>query len=269
MEKYNVNDHGDLLEKEATSFIRNKIPYYETVWQTYIGNVGDASIAPLPNYPREQKRVSFSEHSYTVLEASFMIQVILETHTLDLPLDSFKNYFEFNKTIIFYFTCLGRIHDNIIKAAEDLNIQTDRIRDPLNEFYQARNIVIHGKRIPIEIDEFGLIKIPTLENINLSQAGWSDKRNNWSDLAGMHTNYAVELCGKYFDDLMTEINNIYANFLNVIIRELKDIPTSLTFIRNKVPQDIFHGALPPSSGSTRVSTTGLDVYRLKESMRPK
>ena len=265
MNKYNLNDHGDILEQTATEFIRTKLPFYESVWQIFIGNVGDASIAPMPNYPDERRRCSFSEHSYTALEASFMIQTVLDRHALDLPIITVEDYFEFSKNLIFFFTCFGRIHDNVIKAAEDISIVTTRIRSQLNEFYQARNIVIHGKRIPIEIDELGLIKIPTFENINLLRRGWSDKSNNWSDLAAFTTAYAGDVCGKYFEDLMNEINSIYANFYNVIDRKLKSIPSSLTFIRNKAPNDIFFGELPPSSGSTRISTQEpLDVYRIKE-----
>lgn len=269
MEKYNLSDHGDLLEKEASSFIRSEMPFYETVWQLFIGNVGDATIAPLPKYPFEEKRVSFSEHSYSVLESSYMIQNILATNTLDAKLDSFKNYFEFNKAIIFFFTCLGRIHDNIIKAAEDINVATDKIREQLNQFYHARNIVIHGKRLPITTDDLGFLKIPVLENLKLLRIGWSDKGNNWSDVSELITDYAGDACGKYFNDLMTEVNNIYANFYAIIQKDLKSIPTSLTFTRNKLPPDIFEGQLPPSSGSSGVSGVPMDVYRLKEGIKGK
>ena len=100
---YNVQDHGDFLEKEATRLIRNDFPYYEKVWSVYIGNRGNDSIATLPQYPDETKRKHFSENSYTVLESFFMIHHILESKIFEQGITKFADYIEFNKAFITFF----------------------------------------------------------------------------------------------------------------------------------------------------------------------
>lgn len=119
---YSIKEHGDLLEKEATHFIREKFINYESVWQIYIGNTGNAIKAPLPNYPYEEKRTNFAEHSYTVLESSFIISKILESKIFEKSITSFKDYLDFNNSFISFFAHLGRMHDTIIKASNILKM---------------------------------------------------------------------------------------------------------------------------------------------------
>jgi hypothetical protein len=261
---YNVNDHGDLLEKEATEFIRTKFPYYESVWQTYIGNVGNATIAPLPNYPNTAKRISFSEHSYTVLESCYMIQLILDTHIFEAEIKNFKTYFDFNKSLICFFACLGRIRDTVIKAAEDLGMNTNNLQSSLKEYYEARNIIIHGKRIPIVLDEHGMVMMPLLKTEKTRGDAWSDKGYGWADISYLPTEYANTNCSQYFDGLLEIINGVFALFLNVIQYELKSIRTSLQFIRNAPASSTGYSGYFDPSGSTRVPPGVVDVYKIKE-----
>ena len=84
--KYTIREHGDLLEKEAASFIESQFPNYEKVWQIYVGHTGNGTKAELPNYPHEETRTKFAENSYTVLESSFSIYRILETKVFEKKL---------------------------------------------------------------------------------------------------------------------------------------------------------------------------------------
>lgn len=270
---YNVVDHGDLLEKEAATFIQTRFPNYEKVWQIYIGNTGRAERAALPHYPDEDKRRSFAEHSYTTLESCFMIRRILDSKVFESEINSFIEYIEFNKSFITFFAYLGRIHDTVIKASYDLKYDNSGFIQKVKEFYQARNIVIHGRKVPIVFDECGLVKMPLLQTESVKGRAWNDKNNSWADIKVLPTEYVADNCERYFEDLLALINNEYGRFLDLIYQELKAIPTSLTFDRSWdgilfTNEDI----LPPSSGSTSItasSSSGVDIYKIKESFKAK
>jgi len=188
MEEYNLFDHGDILEHEAVDMIRERFPYYELVWKIYIGNGGKATKADIPGYSFDQKRQNFSEHTYTVLESIYIINQIIESKVFISKVSSFQEYLEFNKSFISFFAHLGRSRDNIIKAAEILQIGNEnvtKIRSGLAETYKARCIVIHGKKIPLQLDEDGLIKIPILGTSEQKAFAWNDKTHNWPDAIGM------------------------------------------------------------------------------------
>jgi hypothetical protein len=225
---YSIKDHGDLLEKEASSFIAQKFNNYELVWQIYIGNTGNACMAKLPNYPSEEKRISFAEHSYTVLESAFINYKILESQIFEKSIGSFKDYLDYNNAFISFFAHLGRMHDTIIKAS-DILLKDKRFITSIHQFYEARCIVIHGKKIPIILDELGLPQIPVIKTTLINGNSWNDKTNIWADAKHMNTLYVQDNVTKYFNDLMVLIDNEYAVFKDTICQELKSIRTKLIF----------------------------------------
>ncbi len=228
---YSIEKHGDLLEKEAYSFIKEKFINYELVWQIYIGNTGNAKKAKLPGYPYEDKRTNFAEHSYTVLESSFIINKILESKIFEKNISNFSDYLDFNTSFISFFAHLGRMHDTIIKASNILIIDK-KFEDSIKHFYEARNILIHGKKIPLVLDELGLPKIPIIKTALINGNSWDDKTHLWSDAENMDKEYVQDKATTFFNDLLLLINNQYAVFKNIIHQELNSIPTSLTFEYN-------------------------------------
>ncbi len=257
---YNVLDHGDFLEKEATSLIRNHFPHYERIWSVYIGNRGNESIATLPNYPDEQKRKHFAENSYTVLESFFMIHHILESKIFEQSVTIFDNYIEFNKAFITVFALLGRIHDTAIKASDTLGYDNRNFKESIHKFYEARSIVIHGKKVPLLFDDLGFLQIPFLKTNIIDGIAWDDKHYLWNDVGNMNTEYAADKLNDFFFQLLSLVNNEYAIFYDLIQQELKAIPTSLRFEHDP---DFY---LRPEaslnvSGSTSIGA--IDVYGFK------
>lgn len=229
---YNLQIHGDFLEKEASTLVRNFFPYYEKVWCIYVGNRGNESIAVLPNYPNERKRKHFAENSYTVLESFFMIHHILESKIFEQGITTFDNYIEFNKAFITAFALLGRIHDTAIKASDALGYDNRNFKESIHKFYEARSIVIHGKKVPLLFDDLGLLRIPFLKTSLINGTAWEDKHSLWNDVENMSTEYAADKLTDFFFQLLHLINDEYATFYNLIQEELKAIPTSLTFEHN-------------------------------------
>ncbi len=127
--EYNINDHGDALEKKAQFFISQYIPNYEAVWKIYIGNTGKAERAQLPNYSNESKRLNFSEESYSLLESSFIAYELLQGGVFSRQVTSQSHYIEFNASFLAFFSLLGRMHDLAIKASELLKGKNQSFRN--------------------------------------------------------------------------------------------------------------------------------------------
>lgn len=260
---YTVKDHGDIVEKAAAQLIGEKFPNYELVWQTYVGNKGNNTIAELPNYPNEGKRKDFAEHSYTVLESAFIINQILSSKTFENNITNFDEYIEFNKAFISLFALLGRMHDTVIKASDILKYNNKNFIESIHKFYEARSIVIHGKKVPLIFDELGLLKIPVLKTDVIDGIAWDDKRNLWDEANDMESGYVVDTLTKFFYELLSLINNEYAVFYHIIQNELKELKTKLLFklisLEILATDSLY---VPPASGSTTI--TPVDVYGFKK-----
>jgi len=265
MEEYNLFDHGDILEHEAVDMIRERFPYYELVWKIYIGNGGKATKADIPGYSFDQKRQNFSEHTYTVLESIYIINQIIESKVFISKVSSFQEYLEFNKSFISFFAHLGRSRDNIIKAAEILQIGNEnvtKIRSGLAETYKARCIVIHGKKIPLQLDEDGLIKIPILGTSEQKAFAWNDKTHNWPDAIGMDDEYVADTCEDFFKKLLEILNNSFALFFNTIKEELAKHKCEIKFEYNEYKTKDDFLIMP--SGTSITSEQTFDVAKAIE-----
>jgi hypothetical protein len=120
MSTFQIKEHGDALEKVAADFIKQTIPYYELVWQIYIGHKGDGTKADMPDYPFVGKRNRFSQHTYTILESAYLIHTIIESKIFETPIETIHDYLEFNKSFVSFFAHLGRIKDNLERATHEL-----------------------------------------------------------------------------------------------------------------------------------------------------
>ncbi len=254
---YNVQDHGDMLEREASSLIRNYFPHYERVWSVFVGNKGDDSMALLPNYPDENKRRHFAENSYTVLESFFIIHHILESKIFEASTTTFDGLIDFNKAFILFFALLGRIHDTAIKASDALRYNNKSFRESIKKFYEARSIVIHGKKVPLIFDDLGLLQVPYLKTTFVRGVAWDDKNSTWEQITEMKTEYAAEKLSNFFFELIQLVNNEYAVFYDIIQKELNAIPTSLKFERGTLIAP-GPGNSVRVSGSTATGTADVD-----------
>lgn len=267
--KYNVSNHGDILEVESSEFIRSYIPYYELVWQTYIGNKGNATKADIPGYPFDEKRQKFSELTYTVLESSYMLYKIIESGIFQKEVNSFQTYFEFNNSFISFFAHLGRCNDNLLNAATALEItkgEIENIAESLRKIYVARNIIIHGKKIPFSVDEMGLIKIPIISTTDEKSSGWNDKISKWADAPKMKNEYAADTCEDFLKHLLKVINNTFALFYEVISKELKEGNWNIKFEFNNFEKkkSIYNIT---ASGSSVSSQDKFDILKAQEYLK--
>jgi hypothetical protein len=230
--KYKIKHHGDLLEKEALEFIEKKFQNYEIVWQIFVGNTGQAKMASLPNYD-QKKRSDFAENSYTVLESFFILHKILESGIFMKEVETFEEYIDYSKSYITFFAYLGRIHDTVIKASDILKYKNTTFLSKIHKFYESRNVIIHGKKIPFIFDDLGMIQVPTLFTSEAKGTNWNDNNNNWKDISIMKTIYIQDNTNELFDELLTIVNSQYAVFIDLIHKDLKKFNTSLVFEYNE------------------------------------
>lgn len=226
--EYKIQEHGDGLEKEAFSFIEQKFQNYELVWKIFIGNDGNAKIASLPNY-NQKNRADFAENSYTVLESFFISYKILESNVFTNEIKTFDQYIDFCKSYITFFAYIGRIHDTVKKASTILKYDNAKFLHKIHKFYENRNVIIHGKKIPLIVDNLGSIKTPIIFTSESKGVAWNDTGHNWDDIKHMKTDYISDNTKEIFNKLLEIVNCEYAVFKDLIHKDLKKLNTCLVF----------------------------------------
>jgi len=256
---YNLNDHGDILEKTYSRFITEQFVSYQNVWKLYIGNVGNDTKASIPNYPidRDKKRQAFSEHTYTILQSVILIKRLLDKRSFENIVDQdFDQKMDLQNNILIFFAHLGRIRDNSLAAGKCLlNINNTALDERFSEFYHQRHIPIHGRILPLVYKENGEIEMPVLSKNDEDPAGWNHKVNNWSDILSMPIKNLTETTTQLFWQLLPLLNEIFGNFEDVISAELNQGGFELEF-KYGVNQAGFSGFSPK---------TAVNVYGIKSS----
>ncbi|HRQ18295.1 MAG TPA: hypothetical protein PL085_14565 [Agriterribacter sp.] len=230
---YTIKEHGDLLEKEAAAFIEDKFCNYEEVWKIFVGHTGNGTKAELPNYPYKERRTKFAENSYTVLESSYFIYRMIISKVFMNGIDNFDAYMNFSNSFVSFFAHLGRIHDTVIKASEAIEGDKEnhkKFKEAIRHFYEGRNVVLHGKKVPLILDSLRLPKMPVIHTSLVNGKSWHDNFSIWAQADQMEHSYVEDNVSSFFDKLMQLINNRYAALKGIICKELKAHNTQLEFL---------------------------------------
>ena len=219
--------HGDVLEQNYLTIIREKIPAYEEIWKRYIGNNGNAQIISIEDLPDEEnnKRIIFSQYHYSAFESIVCISHIIE-EVDQLPLDSISNYLKLNNCFLAFQAHAGRIRDCVKKMGEIFNL--DNLHFELEEYYQQRNEVLHGSKVPFMIID-GFYAIPKIKGIAEDIDKWHDKMC-WGEIKAKEDNFKF-----LYDHLVESFSNITAllnkclfNILPEIIKIVEQYNIDLT-----------------------------------------
>jgi len=214
-----ISKHGDNLEKEYSDFIRTNIPNYEEIWKRYIGNDGNNHLIKVVNLSPEEERDRefFSQFNYTALESFISIyetQCELREFKVDLN-NKVKSLLKLFNSFILFWALIGRFNDNIKKIQDILN-KINLISD-LYDFYQARNQILHDRKIPyLIIDEE--IMIPTVLTSTQTDQDWNEWKS-WFDMnPDRYVTFSEALEKTYLALLKT-----YNSILSKILDRVKDI----------------------------------------------
>lgn len=233
---YNLKDHGDKLEKLYHEFITEQISTYENVWRTYIGNRGNDTRAIITNYPkdREEKRISFSEHTYTVLQSVILLKRLIESKSFELtgvpPLD---DQLKLQNDILLFFTHIGRINDNLLAASSCLlGSSFSKIEKSFAILYHKRHIPVHGRVLPIIYIPDSVPQIPTFSVSTTDKLGWYHKTNNWPDVFDLPKQSVNEATTKLYWELLSLVKEAFGLFEKSINEELTNGDFKLQFEYN-------------------------------------
>ncbi|MBC8466534.1 MAG: hypothetical protein H8D55_01730 [Deltaproteobacteria bacterium] len=222
---YEIDKHGDLIERSYSSFIRSRLDGYEKIWSCYIGNDGHARMPSIPHLdPKSQnKRQAFSQMHYTILESLLCMRIIAESSDYEHIIDESGNfdlnlYISVINNYIAFHSHAGRIRDLIIKIG-DLYRLPD-LADHLNDLYRKRCTVLHNSKAPIEFVA-GAIAILLPGGITENETEWH-KDKLWSDASNTSLEFINVYLETAFNGIVTTVNNclnrLYSTVITKIIR---------------------------------------------------
>lgn len=154
-----VTIHGDRLEREFGDIINNHLPAYNKIWSLYIGNDGQSKMPVFTHLPAEEarRRQIFSQYHYSCFESIVSLKVICEKVKVFKINNDIHDYIQVNNDFVAFQAHAGRIRDCMKKIGESMNVGD--LATGLEEYYQQRNNVLHGCKIPFSIIE-GYLAIP-------------------------------------------------------------------------------------------------------------
>ena len=255
---FNVKDHGDSLEKEFSTFIQTEFPTYEAVWKLYIGNRGNDNKALITGYSsnRDEMRQKFSEHTYTIFQSLISIRRLIINEAFKKgEIKDVSHNLDLQDSIVLFFAYLGRIKDNLQDAASCLlNCNSDEIGSKFGDFYSKRNIVLHGKMLPIAYRPNGDIIIPALGE-NTDRLKWHDKTGVWDSITFLNLVNLAEYTNSIYIELLSKLSHAFGIFKSKIEDELNKNNLEISFENKHYPEAY-------ASGSTSATSAGVDVYKL-------
>lgn len=226
---YTLMHHGDLLEKEAATFVQIHLHNYQILWAAFIGNDGTNTMANMPSISNDLqiKRKLFSQHHYTVLESLYFMHLIAEDEKNSKGVSSFSDYRKTVNNLIAFFAYSGRLRDNVGKCFITLG-DADKQKDAelkLNEFYYQRHIVVHGAKIPFRIDELSLFQIPQLRRDKSSNSGF-DQSEDWNNISHKDLVFLSEAMSSLVSEVCPKVNALIGDMYELVKKIL--VRNSLT-----------------------------------------
>lgn len=235
--KYTLKNNGDSLEKAYEKFLNDNFKTYELVWQNYIGNDGNNSIASIPGYDseRNKKRKEFSQHTYTILQSIILIKRLVENYEgRDKSIKTIEDILDFQDLLMLFFGHVGRINDNLYDAELCLINRFSKDSNAiLNTIYHKRHLLIHGKTLPFIFDETGNVLIPVLGTDTNDRSGWYHKQNSWNDINYLKSETIEITIKDIYTELLQKLNHIFGLFNKDILSELDDSNLQIDYISVK------------------------------------
>jgi hypothetical protein len=167
---------GDYLERQVAESILSRIPSYATFWTTYVGNDGQQQTLQMPGVDTAtiNTREMIWQHLYSLFESLALCWQVEEEFKDREQINTLADYtWQLNAWTAFY-AHLGRIHDMAERVTQRIGQQS--LFGPFDDFYEQRNIALHGIKVPMRWVE-NVLSAPPLGE---APRQWHGKV--WSDL---------------------------------------------------------------------------------------
>ena len=245
-------EQGDYLEVNFKEIIRQLIPNYETIWGKYIGHDGNGRMVKVEGLSSDEntEREKFAEHFYTCMESVICMQNISNECT-SINLANPTEYLILLNSFMAFQAHAGRVRDNAIKLLS-LHLPSDRVNElmpQLEDLYQKRNQVLHGKKLPIRIED-SLVLIASPMGKEDRPEKWNSDMN-WSEINESNFNFISYFLKSTVAEISNAYNNLVGNLISPILSIVKEKGINLDESANVPPYPIGISSFQrPISGST-------------------
>lgn len=239
----NISKHGDVLEQAYNELLLGKLPAYVEIWSRFIGNDGTANLIEIPNLDDQEtkKREIFSQYHYSAFESLIGMKLIADN--IDkIDLTSIEGYISANNEFLAFQAHTGRVHDCLKKMGTIFRLQ--ELEKELYDYYQQRNEILHGCKIPFMIIE-GLLAIPAIMGRDQDPSKWhSDK--SWNEVKPEEFAFLSEYLSETLDGITKLLNKALYKLLPKII----DFVQSKEFVLDIPIKDAEQRHIPSGTGIT-------------------
>ncbi len=214
--------HGDVLERDNADFIKSSLPGYARIWAEYIGNDGSSRPAPTPGTSlgeeEARKRSLTSQHIYTALESVLALRRLAAAQ-LPTTTASGTDLLDVANLMLLAHAHMGRIRDQVKKLGELWGLPL--LAGPLEDYYQRRNTVLHGAKVPFSIIQGAtIIALPAEDDADANK--WGDKRSTWTDCGKAEREfldqYLAESAGRLATIVNSALEKVYADKIKPYLR---------------------------------------------------
>ncbi len=198
-----ISIHGDVLEKAYHDVLLGKLPAYIEIWNRYLGNDGTANLIEIPNLDEQEKkdREIFAQYHYSSFESLVCMRVIADDiDKIDLTV--IEGYINANNEFLAFQAPAGRIHDCVKRMGNLFGCQD--LERELYDYYQQRNEILHGCKIPFIVIE-GLLAIPSIMAEKQDSNKWHSNKL-WSEVESKDFAFLSEYLSETFDQIGQLLN---------------------------------------------------------------
>ena len=228
-----ISKHGDVLEKEYNELLLGKLLAYVEIWKHYIGNDGTGRLIEMPNLDDQEtkNREMFSQYHYSAFESLVGMKLVVDS--VD-EIESIEDYIRANNEFLAFQAHAGRIHDVIAKMGYHFGFND--LNKKLKDYYQQRNVILHGCKIPFIFIEM-LLAIPPIMGSEEQPEKWHLKKS-WNEVRD--EDYAI--LSEYLEETFESITVLLNNALNRLLPRVKEFVLSKGFVLEiPVKDDAEHG----------------------------
>lgn len=215
----NLQQNGDLIERYFFAFIEQHLPTYIKLWEEFISQP-DESL----NTEKKRKKLRLSQLLYTCLDGVVSVKPIKVRHESGVYLPDLKDtnfipaYYDLMNDIFLFQAHIGRVSEIVRKEIPSI-LKGMNGKELLQEYFDARNNIIHSQRIPFSIEEDGILAIPKFEGQNQSES-WKHYGNMiWSDVNPNRFQFLSDYIVSTFDNFMKDLEQVF----KIILGKTKNI----------------------------------------------
>lgn len=230
---FSLRRDGDPLERTFAPFIESRLPNYVRLWETFIGNDGNSQLPGQSKLASDVAtlRSETAHYTYTALESAVAAYRIQETSLVVIPplleAGAVETLLDATTSLVAFFAHIGRIKDCAGHLASEW--QDAELWQPMSEFYQRRNNILHQAKVPTAIIDGLLAAVPP-RGIDSDSTKWG-KGSRWHSTLTSPIPL-VELFTTTLDELLPLLDAMFARLaanhlysrLSVVVALLKTLP---------------------------------------------